>query len=256
MVGIALLLATAGFAGSLAPTGEASAQTEQVNATKTISVAATGQAVAEPDQAIVQVAVVASANDADVVRERLARNASNATEALRQLGIGDDQIRTVAYRIDQAYREEGGERVPDGFEGYHAFEITASNASRAGEIIDAAVSNGADRVEGVELTLSEERRREVRSEALRDALENARTNAEVIASSTNLSIVGVHSATTADLDFSPARAELTQAAADGGATTIESGPVTVTAQVQVTYNATATDGQSPEPTTESETTDG
>lgn len=276
-VGVALLLVTAGCVGSLAPASDASADGEQPDRSasaeveqldrgdRTIQVAATGQAETTPDQAIVRVAVLARADDADVVRERLAENATRMREALRGIGLADDQIRTVAYSIDQEYREEAGDRVPAGFRGFHAFEITLSNVTRAGAVIDAAVENGAERVDRVELTLSEERRREVRAEALRDAMENARADAEVIAESANLTITGVHTATTGDTNFRPVRAETLEAdAARPAQTDIESGPVTVTAQVQVTFNATdardtATDAEmtpaeSETTTTESETT--
>lgn len=240
-VGVALLLVTAGCAGSFASTDQAGAQQSSDEGDSTISVAASGQAAASPDQAILQVAVVARADDADVVRESLAEDASQMREALAEAGLEDDQIRTVTYRIDQEYNREEGERVPTGFQGVHAFEITVSNITQAGSIIDVAVSNGADRVERVELTLSEERRREVRAEALRDAMENARANADVIAESANLTVSGVTSASTADFDFSPVRTERLEAEdAAQAATDIESGPVTVTAQVDVTYNATGT----------------
>lgn len=238
-VGVALLLVTAGCAGGFASTDQAGPQQSSDEGDSTISVAATGQAAASPDQAIVQVAVVARADDANQVRESLAENDSRMREALRESGVGDDQIRTVTYRIDQEYREQDGDRVPAGFRGVHAFEITVSNVDEAGSVVDVAVSNGADRVDRVELTLSEDRRREVRSEALRDAMENARGNADVIAESANLTVVGVDSASTGDLDFTPVRAETLEADAAGRpATDIESGPVTVVAQVEVTYNAT------------------
>ncbi|UPV76104.1 SIMPL domain-containing protein [Halorussus limi] len=241
-VGVALLLVTAGCAGSLDPAASANAQTDQTNQTdssgETIAVSASGQAEAEPDQAVLQVAVLASGDDANAVRERLAQNATRMQRALRNAGVAEDQIRTVQYGIDQQYREEDGERRPVGFQGVHAFEITLSNVSRAGPVIDAAVSNGADRVDSVQLTLSEERRREVRADALRNAMENARADAGVLAESANLTVTGVHTVSTGDVGFSPVRAEaLTAQSADAG-TQIESGPVTVTAQVSVTYNAT------------------
>jgi uncharacterized protein YggE len=255
-VGVALLLLTAGCAGSFAP-GDANAATQGQQSEQdgvqgqqfdrggsSIQVAATGAAETTPDAAVVRVAAVAQADDADAVREQLARNASGVRDALADLGLADDQIRTVAYNIDQQYRERGGERVPDGIEGIHAFEITLSNVSQAAIVVDAAVENGADRVDSVELTLSEELRREVRAEALRDAMANARANADVIAESADLSIAGVHSATTGDLSFSPDRAEQLEAdTADGTRTEIESGPLTVSAQVRVTYNATDASGE-------------
>lgn len=248
VVGVALLLVTAGCVGSLAPATDASAKAQQGSqrteaqtdrGDKTISVSAAGRAEVEPDQAVLQVAVLARGDDANAVREQLAENASRMQEALRDAGIAADQIRTVTYAIDQEYREVDGERRPVGFQGVHAFEIALSNVSRAGAVIDVAVSNGASQVDNVELTLSDERRREVRADALRDAMENARADAEVIAESANLTVAGVHTASTGDVSFSPVRAEALSADAAGeAATSIESGPVTVTAQVSVTYNAT------------------
>ncbi|WP_135829638.1 SIMPL domain-containing protein [Halorussus halobius] len=239
-VGLALLVVTAGCVGTIGPTDEAGAQ--QSSDAGTVSVAATGQAAAEPDQALVQVAVVASADDAETVRESLAANASRMREALAAAGVGDDAIRTASYSIDQRYVERGGDRVAEGVEGRHAFELTLSDVDAVGAVVDAAVSNGADRVERVELTLSEERRRAVRADALRDAMANARGNADVVAESANLTVTGVHSASTGDLNFEPIRAqalETDDAGPNAGArTSVESGPVTVTAQVDVTYNAT------------------
>lgn len=265
-VGVALLLVTAGCTGSFAPDdGNAAAQQsgqsddlaqaqQSDRGDRTIQVAASGEAATQPDQAIVRVAAVARADDADVVRQRLARNASQVRDALADLGLADDQVRTVAYSIDQQYRDRAGERVPDGFEAVHAFEITLSNVSRAGEVVDAAVENGAQRVDGVELTLSEELRREIRAEALRDAMANARADADVIAESANLTITGVHTASTGDLSYSPVRAEMLEADDAGMVQTeIESGPVTVTAQVQVTFNAT--DGGATAEGTETTTVD-
>jgi uncharacterized protein YggE len=253
VVGVALVLVTAGCVGSLTPTTDASAQpqqdvqgqqTDQLQRAdaggKTISVSASGEAEAEPDQAVLRVAVLARADDANAVREQIAENVTQMREALRDAGLSDDRIRTVSFRIEQEYREENGERRPAGFQGIHAFEITLSNASQVGAIVDTAVENGADRVDSVELTLSEERRREVRADALRDAMENARVNADVIAENANLTVEGVHTAATGDMSFDSFRAETVEADAAAGQarTEIESGPVTVSAQVQVTYNAT------------------
>ncbi|MFC4551397.1 MULTISPECIES: SIMPL domain-containing protein [Halorussus] len=239
---VALLLVTAGCAGSLDPTATANAQEQNATADgQTISVSASGQAEAEPNQAILRVSVVAEGDDVNAIRQQLAENVSQLRAALENASVSDDQIRTVAYNIDQRYyttTEKPG-RQPE-FRGVHAFEITLSNVDRVGRIIDVAVSNGANRVDGVELTLSEERRREVRADALRDAMNNARGNADVLAQSANLSVTGVHSVSTGDVSFSPVRATVTEsgAASDAG-TNIESGPVTVSAQVQVVYNATS-----------------
>ncbi|WP_158055493.1 SIMPL domain-containing protein [Halorussus halophilus] len=240
-LGVVLLVVTAGCAGSLNPTDSANAQVQNSTDGQSISVASSGQAEATPDQAILRVAVVAEGDDANAVRQQLAQNVSQMRSALADANVTDDDIRTVAFNIDQQYDHTEKGREPTGFRGIHAFEITLSNADRVGQIIDVAVSNGANRVDSVELTLSEDRRREVRSAALRDAMSNARANADVIAEEANLTITNVHSASTGDLSFSPVRATVAEATTAGGdaATNIESGPVTVVAQVQVVYNASS-----------------
>jgi len=239
VVGVAVLVATAGFAGAVGPSLTSADVPQADGGGQTIDVTASGQAQAEPDQAVLQVAVVATGDDANTVRERLAENASRMQAALTDLGVPDDQIRTVAFNIDQRHDRETPVDRPQGFAGVQAFEVTLSNVSRAGAVIDAAVANGANRVGGVELTLSEDRRREVRADALRDAMDNARSDADVLAESADLSITGVHSVSTGDVSFQPFRTETLEADAGGGAgTTIDSGPVTVSAQVQVTFNAT------------------
>ncbi|USZ69456.1 SIMPL domain-containing protein [Halorussus salilacus] len=244
VVGMTLLLVAAGVAGVVGPaaanvSANSAQDTNRTDGGQTISVAASGQAQGEPDQAIVRVAVVASGDDGDAVRADLAENASRMRAALAEVGIPDDRIRTVAYSIDQRRDTETTADRERRFEGFHAFEVTVSNVTRAGPVIDAAVSNGADRVDSVELALSEERRRAVRAAALRDAMDNARGNADVLAESADLEITGVHSVSTGDVTFEPFRAQALEAEDAGGSSTdIESGPVTVTAQVQVTYNAT------------------
>jgi hypothetical protein len=234
-IAVAALLVTAGCAGSLDGTAAAS----QPAGESTIQVSATGQAQAEPDQAILRVAVVATADDASTVREQLANNVSTMRAALRQAGVADDQVRTAGFDIRQQYRTPDDRDRPPRFEGTHAFEITLSNVSRAGEIIDVAVENGANRVDTVTFTLSDDRRRALREQALRRAMDNARADAETIASSANLSITGVRTVSTSDTSFGPVAERVTTAQAADAGTVIESGPVTVAADVSVAYNATA-----------------
>jgi len=239
VVALAVLLVTAGCAGNVSDLASASPAD---HAAGTIQVGANGQAQAEPDQAVVRVAVVVIADDAQTAREQLAANVSRMRAALADAGITEDQIRTSQYSIYQ-YHEP---RTPDStdaaprFRAVHAFEITLSNIDRTGEIIDTAVGNGATTVNGVQFTLSEETRRSVRQAALKDAMSSARSQADAIAESGRLTITGVSHVQTSDVGTPPV--PYVREAASSGAptkTVIESGPVTVSATVQVTYNATA-----------------
>lgn len=105
-------------------------------------------------------------------------------------------------------------------------------------MIDTAVANGANDVDNVEFTLSADRRNELEEQALEGAMDRAETKATTIAERADLTIEGVETVTTVDRGYRPYAAEATATAAgDGASTDIDSGPVTVTAQVKVTYEA-------------------
>ena len=70
-------------------------------------------------------------------------------------------------------------------------------------------------------------------------MSDARSQADTLASNGDLTITGVQSVSTGHVNVRPYRAELTADAAGGAGTDIDSGPVTVTASVSVSYNATA-----------------
>jgi hypothetical protein len=202
----------------------------------TLQVSADGQVGADPDQAIVRVAVVASGPDAATARQRLAENATRMRQALAEAGVSDEQVSTVHYDINRDYRRE--EDQPTRYRAIHAYRITLNDLDRVGETIDTAVENGASQVDDVRFTLSEDRQRELRKEALQKAMRNARGEAGAIASSANLTVVGVHEVRTTDTGYRPYEQTVAMASADGGHTKIESGSVTVSARVVVVYNAT------------------
>ncbi|WP_276260029.1 SIMPL domain-containing protein [Haloglomus litoreum] len=260
---LAVLLVTAGCSAPLGLTGAPSDGVNQnpdaepggggsqpavapADPARTIQVAASGTAEAEPDRAVVSVAVVARSDDISIIRDRLAANATEMREALAEAGIDAEQVVTTRYDIRQNYRYDP-ERNPDQprYQGQHAFAITLNNTSRAGQTVVTALENGANRVEGVEFTLTEETRRDLRNEALAEAVEVGRTQAETAAEGTGLDITGVSTVETAETSVRPYRVQETAAfaaAGDGGgaSTTFEGGTVTVRAQALVTYNATST----------------
>lgn len=240
LVGVALVALLVGgsiVAGAVVASNSASAQANS-GGERTITVSATGDVETSADEAIVRVAVVSTSQNVSVARQNVAENASAMRDALADLGIASDQIRTDSYDIYQdryRTREESPEEAP--YRAVHSFSITLSNTSLAGPAIDAAVTNGASEVRGVQFTLSESTRDRLREQAIREAMNRSRNEADVIANSSDLTVTGVNRATTTNVQRSPIVYET--AVADAGGTQISGGPVTVSATVKVTYNATA-----------------
>lgn len=233
---LVLLLVTAGCAETV---GESQSSNGPTAGTTTIAVGADGRVSADPDQAVLRVAVETRGDDAPTARQRLAENVSRMRAALTDFGIEDDQITTSFYDLDRDRRppREAGEDEQLQYRAIHSFEITLENIDRIGQAIDIAVESGATRVDGVEFTLSDDKRRELRNEALSDAMSNARAQANTLAKSGNLTITSISEIRTTDSRVEPFRAEAVAADAGGG-TEIDSGPVMVRADVQVVFNAT------------------
>lgn len=244
----ALLVVTAGCSGlaGLSATGtdgttDARSQSDAVRGDRTVKVAATGQVDAEPNRAVIRVAATARGDDASAVRDRLSQNASAVRQALLDAGLSEGQITTTRFNIRRNHRAREERSEPE-YEAFHEFTVTLNETDRAGEIVVLAVENGATQVRDVRFTLTREKRQQLRQDALSKAMDNARTEAETTAGSAGLEVTGVDSIVTASTNTRPYEAQHDVAfaanAGGGGAPAIESGPVTVSASVQVTYNAT------------------
>lgn len=231
----ALLAATLAGAALVAPTG---AQDPDANADRTISVDATGDADATPDEAVVHVAATASGDDPAAVRDDLSENADALRSELSAAGVNDSQYETDEYRIQERRRppEEGGDAAD--YRGVHSFVVTLDDPQKAGEVVDAAANASAE-IEVVRFTLSEERRTELRERAIEDAMSDARTQAGTIAENGDLQVTSVAHVDASQQHYRPVAYEAAAPqAADGGGTSVETGDVTVSYQVRVTYNAT------------------
>jgi uncharacterized protein YggE len=235
----AVLLVSAGVGGALMFGSGSASASQPDQGQKSITVSANGEIETSPDQAVVRVAVTATGNDSTVVREELASGAESMRTALDEFGLDSEDVRTAHYDIRQERRHtrDGVETGP--YRGVHAFEITLDDTDAAGEVIDIAVNNGADQIDGVSFTLSDDKREELHNEALTQAMTNARVRADTLASAGDLSVTGVHTIVSTETRYHDYRVETAHAGAAGDSTSIEAGPVTVTANVRVTYNATA-----------------
>jgi hypothetical protein len=202
-----------------------------------VAVSATGRVSADPDLAVVRVSVTATADSADAARSSVAADSERMRAALRDAGVPDDAVRTVTYAVYPRYDYSGEERDVVGYRAVHAYSVEVP-PERAGEVVDVAVANGASTVDGVAFTLSDEARADLRARALERAMTAARADADAVASAAGLTVTGVREASTvADDGYAPVY-RTAEADAAGASTTLEPGPVTVTATVRVTYGAT------------------
>lgn len=199
-----------------------------------ITVDAVGEAQAEPDKAIVDVAVRVEGEDPENIRDELASGAAELEAALDAENV---EYKTTTYQIREPHRHEGDD--PE-YVGVHAFEVTVDDPDDVGDIVDVAATAGAV-IGNVEMTLSEEKRTDLRDEAIEAAMDDARHQAETVASTGDLMITGVISVDASQRSYSTVGFDGPVAEDDTAAppTDIDMGDVSVTYSVDVTFDASS-----------------
>jgi len=235
-IALVLLVVTAGCVGG--STALAAPGSSDSTDSRTVTVSATGEASATADIATIHVSVEAEAADANTARGQVADDAEAVRQALLDAGVSDDDIQTTQYAIHPQYdRNSDGKPTVTSYRAIHAYEVTVQNPDDAGSMIDTAVQAGADRVNSVRFGLSESAREELREQAIEDAMGNARSDAQAVATAGDVSLGPVHSASVSSQPqyFGGVEYALSAGDAAGGSTQLDSGPVSVTVQVTVRY---------------------
>lgn len=146
-----------------------------------ITVIARGEVQATPDRARVQVGLETQARTAAAAATENARKQTAILAAIRALGIPATQIKTLNYSVMpvQRWDEKSSRTVLDGYRVSNIVSVETDKLEQAGPIIDAGLSNGANRVAGLEFMLKD--RAKAEDAALTQAVESARRQADVAA---------------------------------------------------------------------------
>lgn len=228
------MLITAGCLGAT-PAASTAGVAPNDDAPPTVSVTATGSVSVEPDVAVVTLAAETTADSAEAARSQVAADVAAVRDALRDLGLDDEALTTASYHLQPEYDYAGERRELVGYRAVHVLTVEA-DVDQAGAVIDAAVAAGAVRVHGVQFTLTDETRQSAREQALGDAMGHAAADAGAVADAAGLSLDGVRSVSTGAPTVSPFEGRVAMAEDAAGSTTIDSGPVTVSAHVSVVYD--------------------
>lgn len=213
-----------------------------------IVVSAMGTASRAPEQAVITLAIETAARTAQGAAEQNAETMERIIAALRRLDIPEDQIRTTAYNMYPEYRHYDGRdpemaaRQPEiiGYRVMNQVMVTVDGPARAGAVIDAALGAGANRVDGLGFQLRDTDA--VRADALREAMQKARAEAQLLAQAAGLTL-GPPLEISTSYGYMPppppmpmyAGRDMVQAAA--APTPVQPGNVEVMANVNVVYSA-------------------
>lgn len=146
----------------------------------TITVNGYAASVIPADRASVRVAVETRARTATSAASENARTHRKVLDTLLAIGIPADRIESAGYSVATNWvNEEGRSPRPDGYLASNAVQVELLDLDRIGEVIDAALAAGANRIDGVNFFASQTD--SARRAALVDAIAAARRDAETMA---------------------------------------------------------------------------
>ena len=203
-----------------------------------LSVSGSGMVQGTPDQAAVTLGIVTRAETAGEAQQENAAKATAIRNALAALGIEDKDIKTEDYNFSPEYSRERNERgVIIGYTASNTTRVKVRNVALAGDVVDAALSSGANTVRSLDFSIRDTDC--LRKRALESAVKDARDKADAIAHALGKSIVGVHHVTENTGMFQPRQSNgmMMMKSMDAAAesTPLEAGTLSLTADVHIEF---------------------
>jgi uncharacterized protein len=189
---------------------------------------------AQPDTAILTVAVVTQSKTAIDAQQQNATKTEAVVRALKAAAGTGAEVKTSGYSLQpmRVYRENQPPTIT-GYEARNTVTLTTSELAKLGNVIDAVAQAGANDITGISFTLRQDR--PARDRALLEATQEAMSKAKVIAQALGGRVVTIAEVLEEGFQRPPQpvyQAEAFMAKGDV-ATPIEIGSLDVTSRVQL-----------------------
>ena len=189
---------------------------------------------AQPDTAILTVAVVTQSKTAIDAQQQNATKTEAVVRALKAAAGTGAEVKTSGYSLQpmRVYRENQPPTIT-GYEARNTVTLTTSELAKLGNVIDAVGQAGANDITGISFTLRQDR--PARDRALQEATQEAISKAKVIAQALGGRVVTIAEVLEEGFQRPPQpvyQAEAFMAKRDAS-TPIEIGSLDVTSRVQL-----------------------
>jgi uncharacterized protein len=208
---------------------------------RTLTVTGNGEVSTAPDHAVVRLGATAQAEEAAAAQIEVNEIMQKALKQVEAAGIPKRFIRTTGLTLTPVYTPQRSPQQTEpkiiAYRAGNVIEVTVEDIKLVGKVIDAGLSAGANRLEGVSFRLKDDLPQ--RSAALTRAVEEARAKAQTMARALDVPLGAVREVVEGGVQifrqehFGGARAMM---AADAMQTPVEPGEVRVQASVTIHYD--------------------
>lgn len=117
--------------------------------------------------------------------------------ALNESGVQQNETSTYSFSIkpNYNYSNYGDRGNLTGFTVSHSIHIESSNIDSVSQWIDTAVQAGANTVDDIYFSVSEDKLQKIKNTLLKEAVSNAKSKADIVAAAAGLNVAGIKSIT-------------------------------------------------------------
>lgn len=152
-----------------------------------LSVIGEGKVEIIPDTATVTVGITVSrAASVEVAQKKIDEVNNNILEAMRKLGLKDEDITTSNYSVNPNYSYETQQQRIDGYNADASITIKTHDTALVSQIVSEATTAGANQVNNISFSVDDPAK--FRSQARTKAIENAKMEAEKLAAELGISL--------------------------------------------------------------------
>ena len=204
---------------------------------RTLNVNGTGEVKAKPDIAYINISIVTTSVKAQAAIKENAEKTTNVLSKIKSLIGKDDSVKTSSFNLSPVYEYDQTTRKSNltGYSATNNLVVETKDLDNLGNLIDATTTLGTNRINGPRFDISQ--REEYKRQALKAAIKDAKKTAVVVAESAGVELVHITNISPSYSFQLPvyARREAKMMVTDQVSTPIELGDITVTADVNITY---------------------
>lgn len=206
----------------------------------TIFVSGSATAHTKTDKVIISLGVETTDKTAEKALLSNSNLMNKVMDALKQSGVQQNETSTSAFSIkpNYNYSKYGDRGNLSGFTVSNSIQIESSSINNVSQWIDTAVQAGANTVNDVYFSVSEEKLQNIKNMLLKEAVANAKTKADIVAAASGLNIDGIKSITVGEIGIPPVPGPLyskSVSSDEASSTPILAGEQEVSTTVSIVY---------------------
>lgn len=168
---------------------------------RSITTTGNGVVITQNNRAVMYLAVETMSPDAKQAAQDNANIMTKVKHAVIGAGAAPDKIETDNYTMYPVYEYDKGKVKSRKYEVNNRMKVVVEDLTKAGAVMDAAISAGANRIENIIFTVRNPGK--YKDDALREAAQDARRKADIIAASLGKTVTNIISVTDNSVRVSP-----------------------------------------------------